>query len=129
MLTALAAWLEIFDAAPPKRLRAETLQRHLAQEVKCRVLGGLTARDKRSLRSIASGRSPGGVASRTGGPGAHLIREWNGRTYRVEVTKDGYDSEHRGHPSVYLGRRSQRRMAICRRRPAQKTVSRMKVPR
>lgn len=23
-------------------------------------------------------------------PGAHLVREWNGRTYQVEVLTDGY---------------------------------------
>ena len=23
-------------------------------------------------------------------PGTHLVREWNGRTYQIEVTRDGY---------------------------------------
>ena len=31
----------------------------------------------------------GDVAARAS-PGTHLVREWNGRTYRVEVTDEGY---------------------------------------
>ena len=46
--------------------------------------------DRRTLWSIAKGvpNSDKGVASTT--PGTHLVREWNGRTYRVEVTEAGY---------------------------------------
>ena len=74
----------------PPRLRTEALRRLLAYETQARALGGLTAQERRTLRAIAN-RKPGreaGVASAS--PGTHLVRDWNGRTYRVEVTEDGY---------------------------------------
>ena len=87
-----ATCAEALEALPaitvPPRLRAETLRRLLAYEVQARALGGLTARDRRTLRTVAAGK-PGreaGVAC----PGTHLVRDWNGRTYRVEVTAEGY---------------------------------------
>jgi len=84
--TALA---DLPDLRMPSRLRAETLRRVLAYETQVRAFGGLTGSEMRCLRSIASGKTVGDVSTRTF-PGTHLIREWNGRTYRVEVTEAGY---------------------------------------
>ncbi len=86
------ACAEALEALPgitvPPRLRTETLRRFLAYEVQARALGGLTAQDRRTLRTVAAGKAgrEAGVAS----PGTHLVRDWNGRTYRVEVTETGY---------------------------------------
>ena len=74
----------------PPRLRAETLRRLLAYEVQARALSGLTAQEKRALRSIAAGKSSSGSAVAASSPGTHLVRDWNGRTYRVDVTDAGY---------------------------------------
>jgi len=74
----------------PPRLRSETLRRLLAYEVQARALGGLTAREKRSLRSIEAGKHSAVSNVTVTTPGTHLVREWNGRIYRVEVTKVGY---------------------------------------
>ena len=74
----------------PPRLRAETLRRLLAYEVQARALGGLSARERRAFRSIATGRSSSSAGAASASPGTHLVREWNGRTYRVEVTEEGY---------------------------------------
>lgn len=73
----------------PPRMRAETLRRLLAYEVQARTLGGLAASERRMLRSVASGK-PVGDAAAPVTPGTHLVREWNGRTYRVEVVDGGY---------------------------------------
>lgn len=73
----------------PPRLRAETLRRLLAYEIQARALGGLTAGERRMLRAVASGKPVGDVSAQAS-PGTHLVREWNGRTYRVEVTDNGY---------------------------------------
>ena len=87
-----AACAEALAALPgitvPPRLRAETLRRLLAYEVQAHTLGGLTAQDRRTLRTVAAGKAgrEAGVAC----PGTHLVRDWNGRTYRVEVTAEGY---------------------------------------
>ncbi len=68
----------------PPRLRAETLRRLLAYETQAQALGGLTAGERRML-TVATGKPVGDVAVQAT-PGTHLVREWNGRTYRVEVT-------------------------------------------
>lgn len=87
-----AACAEALAALPgitvPPRLRAGTLRRLLAYETQARTLGGLTAQERRTLRAVATGKAgrDAGVAS----PGTHLVRDWNGRTYRVEVTETGY---------------------------------------
>lgn len=73
----------------PPRLRAETLRRLLAYETQAQALGGLTASERRMLRTVATGKPVGDVAVQAT-PGTHLVREWNGRTYRVEVTDNGY---------------------------------------
>ena len=49
-------------------------------------LGGASAKTERRLKQIASGKSVAVVAK----PGSHLVREWNGRTYQVKVTDEGY---------------------------------------
>ena len=74
----------------PPRLRAETLRRLLAYETQARILGGLTARDRRTLRAIANGKSGKDAGVTVTSPGTHLVRDWNGRTYRVQVTEEGY---------------------------------------
>lgn len=54
--------------------------------VQCRLLGGVASKTERALKQLAAGETP----TTTAKPGSHLIREWNGRTYQVEVTSDGY---------------------------------------
>ena len=89
-----AACVDKLSAMPgvtvPPRLRAETLRRLLAYEEQARVLGGLSAQERRALRSIATGRSSSNVGAASATTGTHYVREWNGRTYRVEVTDAGY---------------------------------------
>jgi hypothetical protein len=75
---------------PPPRLRAETLHRILAYEVQARALGGLSARERRALRALAAGKTGGGSGADAATPGSQLVRDWNGRTYRVAVTEAGY---------------------------------------
>jgi hypothetical protein len=74
----------------PPRLRAETLRRLLAYEVQARALGGLTAQERRRLRTMTDGKQGDGAGAASATPGVHLVREWNGRTYRVEVADSGY---------------------------------------
>lgn len=62
------------------------MNRILIWELQCRLLGGVSAKTDRVLKQIAAGKTPPETAK----PGSHLIREWNGRTYQVEVTGEGY---------------------------------------
>ena len=89
-----AASAEALAALPgvtvPPRVRAETLRRLLAYEMQAGTLGGLTAQERRALRAVANGKAGRDAGVALASPGTHLVREWNGRTYRVEVTESGY---------------------------------------
>jgi Protein of unknown function (DUF2924) len=62
------------------------MKRVLIRDAQCQLLGGVPVKTDRALMRIAAGKAP----SVTEKPGSHLIREWNGRTYQVEVIRDGY---------------------------------------
>ena len=89
-----AACAEALSAPPgitaPPRLRAETLRRLLAYETQARTLGGLSSQERRKLRAVANGTAGRDAGVAVASPGAHLVRDWNGRTYRVQVTETGY---------------------------------------
>lgn len=88
------AYVAALSALPgvtvPPRLGAETLRLLLNYEVQASALGGLTAQEKRALRSIAASKPSNVFAVSTKRPGTHLARDWKGRTYRVNVTEAGY---------------------------------------
>ena len=82
------AWQEAFGSAPPAYLSLRFMRRALAYETQCRTNGGLSSDLRRSLKAIAAGKaSPASGPLR---PGAHLVREWNGRSYQVEVVEGGF---------------------------------------
>jgi hypothetical protein len=86
----LSAWEEAFGSPPPPRLSVRFLARALAHERQCREKGGIAPADARALRAIAGGGSVEAARPASVPAGAQLVREWNGRTYRVEVTEGGY---------------------------------------
>lgn len=79
-------WREVFGRPPPKYLSPQFMKRVLIWELQNRELGGLLAKSQRQLKQIASGKTPPSQVR----PGSHLVREWNGRTYQVEVVESGY---------------------------------------
>ena len=79
----------------------------IAYERQCRTFGGLHPATRRALASalaVGAGQKGGaGHASApqpTAAPGSLLVREWNGRTYRVEVRAEGYRFDGRTWPSL-----------------------------
>ena len=80
----LDRWKGTFGRPPPKHLSPQFMKRVLIWEAQNRALGSVSAKTTRRLRQIASGKAVPTAAK----PGSHLVREWNGRTYQVEV-KDG----------------------------------------
>ena len=62
------------------------MKKVLIWDLQTRVLGGVSSKTERRLKLIAAGKSVAVLAK----PGSHLVREWNGRTYQVEVTEAGY---------------------------------------
>jgi len=82
----LDRWREAFSRPPPKHLSPQFMKRVLTWNLQNKELDGLSAGTERRLRQVASGKTPPAKAR----PGSHLVREWNGRTYQVEVVDGGY---------------------------------------
>lgn len=93
-------WAKAFGRAPADTLSIGLVRKVLAHEAQCQQFGGLSAENRRLLQSLAVGKavpkqSPGSLVA-----GAHLVREWNGRTYRVEVVDGGYRHDGRVYRSL-----------------------------
>ncbi|MEM7667491.1 MAG: DUF2924 domain-containing protein [Pseudomonadota bacterium] len=84
------SWQEAFGSPPPPYLSVAFMERALAYEAQCRRHGGLPVKTRKALQRIAEGEPVAQASNVVVTPGAHLVREWNGRTYQVEVTRDGY---------------------------------------
>jgi len=97
---AIADWEEIFGSPPPPYLSVTFMRKAVAYEAQCRVSGGLPAATRRVLRQIAAGKPASDTENGRLRPGAHLVREWNGRTYQVEVIEGGFRMDGRTWPSL-----------------------------
>jgi len=86
----LDRWRDVFDRPPPKHLSLRFMQRAIAYEAQCRVEDGVSRKTIQALSKLASGKDQGRVHTHTLKPGNHLVREWNGRTYQVEVLEKGF---------------------------------------
>jgi hypothetical protein len=82
----LDRWREVFGRPPPKHLSPQFMKRVLIWEMQNRALGGVSLKTTRRLNQIASAKTLPAMTK----PGSRLIREWNGRTYQVEVVEGGY---------------------------------------
>lgn len=87
---AIGAWEEAFGSPPPPYLSVAFMRKAVAYEAQCKASGGLPASARRSLRQIAEGKPVGDAGDGGLRSGSHLVREWNGRTYQVEVVEGGY---------------------------------------
>lgn len=96
----LELWRNWFRSEPPRYLSAVFMRKALAYEAQCRILGRLPADDVRALRSIASGKRSAPRITPDLSVGTHLVREWNGRTYQIEVTQSGYVMDGKAYRSL-----------------------------
>jgi hypothetical protein len=97
---AIAAWEVAFGSPPPPFLSVAFMRKAVAFEAQCQASGGLPAATRRKLRQIAEGK-PIAVASGDDlRSGSHLVREWNGRTYQVEVVEGGFRMDGKDWPSL-----------------------------
>lgn len=76
------------------------MERALAYEAQRKRHSGLPAKTRKALQRIAAGEPVAPASRGRLRPGAHLIREWNGRTYQVEVLGEGYRMDGRTWPSL-----------------------------
>ncbi|UYV38405.1 DUF2924 domain-containing protein [Rhodobacteraceae bacterium D3-12] len=89
----LTEWEAIFGSPPPAYLSVPFMQRAVCYERQCRERGRLAATTRRALTQIASGEDVAVAVPARLSPGAHLVREWNGRTYQVQVTEAGFEMD------------------------------------
>lgn len=82
----LSRWQQMFGRPPPKYLSPKFMQRVLIHEAQSRALGRLSRKSEQRLKRVASGKTTAPVAK----PGVRLVREWNGRTYQVDVVEGAY---------------------------------------
>ena len=89
-------WRDLFKAVPPAAFTPDLLARGIAWGLQEKALGGLSAEARRVLSE--GGGGAGAPAKRQASrrflrPGNRLVRRWRGRTYVVEVGKDGLHYE------------------------------------
>lgn len=94
------SWVEAFGSPPPPYLSVGFLENALAYEAQCRAHGGLPVAMKKVLSKIAEGEPVAEASKSRLRPGAHLVREWNGRSYQVEVLAEGYRMDGRSWASL-----------------------------
>ena len=65
-------------------------------------LAGIRPQPGAALAAMANGTPGNGAAAPAGSvsAGTHLVREWNGRTYQVEVIDNGYRFDGKTYPSL-----------------------------
>jgi DUF2924 family protein len=85
---------ELFRTEPPKAFGPDLLRRSIAQTIQEKAYGGLPPTTRRLLDQLvkaASGKPIGRLElPQRIKPGSELVRTWNGKTYWVAVTADGF---------------------------------------
>ena len=86
----LDLWREVIVAPPPKSLSLPFLRRALGFELQCQVLGAPKPRTIEDLGRVAAGSASRASVGAKLRLGTKLVREWQGRTWTVEVVDGGF---------------------------------------
>jgi hypothetical protein len=101
-----AHWVRRFGHVPPRHISVQLMRKALAHEAQVDRFGGHSIGIRRALqaalkverkgaRGTSSRRPPPGLR-----PGVQLVREWNGRSYRVEVLDEGFRMDGKSYRSL-----------------------------
>ena len=85
-------WRRVYRASPPP-LTPDLLLRGIAYRLQERVYGGIPPKTVKAIRRLAeqAARTAADPVARVQvRPGTRLVRSWNGMTYSVLVTDDGF---------------------------------------
>ena len=93
-------WRAAHGNPPPPRAGRELLELGVGWHLQSKAHGGLDRTTREQIAAmvddVRAGREPGVTKSPSDlNPGATLVREWNGRTYQVQVLETGYLFENR----------------------------------
>lgn len=88
-------WLKTFGNPPPARSSRDLLELGISWHIQSKKFGGLDRATRERIADLVadfqSGRTPGITPRRPGlKPGVALVREWNGRTFQVQVLEKGF---------------------------------------
>lgn len=103
----LRRWKSQFGYKAPKYASVEFMRKVFAFEAQVAFSGGHSRAVKNVLKaclkepvrgkSKADAKTPSPAAMR---PGTHLVREWNGRIYQVEVAANGFRMDGKNYGSL-----------------------------
>lgn len=104
----LAWWQVEIGMPPPRYVSVEFLKRVMAYEMQVRAYGGhgvaVRSALKAAIKEEPQRKRKAGERARPSAaslrPGTVLVREWQGRTHRVEVTDAGFELNGRVFPSL-----------------------------
>ncbi|WP_293287881.1 DUF2924 domain-containing protein [Oricola sp.] len=100
----IEAWGKQFGRKPPKFVSVQFMRRALAYEAQVKAHGRHSPAVRkalvRSLKDVRRPRSALPASSMSLRPGTHLVREWNGRSYQVEVLDDGFQMDGKRYRSL-----------------------------
>jgi Protein of unknown function (DUF2924) len=87
-------WQQLFESAPPLKMRKQLIRRVIAYRLQEQQFGGLNSTQVRRLRQIAIAleADPNATVSTRPPikPGTRLVREWKQQVHTVEVGAEGY---------------------------------------
>ncbi|MFO1173633.1 MAG: DUF2924 domain-containing protein [Paracoccaceae bacterium] len=89
----LALWQRRFGCTAPRNVSLGFLQRALGHAAQIDEEGDVPPRAIKALTSIAAGKVAAAGSAAALRPGVCLMRDWNGRTYRVEVIAAGFQMD------------------------------------
>lgn len=117
------SWRKAHGSEPPKSMRHDLLVRSAAWHLQVKHFGGLSPATRRALKAamaeVEKGMAPRALPSistsaeadtvsataarqdrRSVAPGARLLRDWNGKTYVVDVIENGFVFQAKVYPSL-----------------------------
>lgn len=93
-------WMKAFGNPPPPRASRDLLELAIGWHIQSKGIGGLDRATRERITELVANlrarKKPGSVPHRRDlNPGVTLVREWNGRTYQVQVLEKGYLYDHK----------------------------------
>ncbi len=96
----LELWRETFGRPPPKNISMGFMQKVFTFERQCMADRRLSKQTLRRLKAIARDGVSAVNPAASLKPGTYLMREWNGRSYQVEVVSGGFVMDSKTYSSL-----------------------------